>query len=148
MRPIDGIAIVVAVSSLSGCAGTAPSSGAPRPTYDDCFFARTLHDWRPLDDRNLILFADGRRPYHVELIRPALGLSFDVMIGIYDRDGRICPYGGDAIVIDDVVPERIAIRSMRRLTDEQLEEVYVEFGIHAPAVIDAEEVELEQAEEQ
>jgi hypothetical protein len=71
-----------------------------------------------------------------------------VAIGIYDRDGRICPYGGDAIVIDEVVPERIAIRSMRRLTDEQLEEVYVEFGIHAPAVIDAEEVELEQADEQ
>lgn len=148
MRPKNNVAIVVVIGSLSGCAGTAVSSGAARPTYDDCLFASTLHDWRPLDDRNLILFANGRRPYHVELVRPATGLSFDVMIGIYDRDGRICPYGGDAIVIDDVVPERIAIRSMRRLTDEQLDDVYVEFGIHAPAVIDAEEVELEQPEGQ
>jgi hypothetical protein len=63
------------------------------------------------------------------------------MIGVYDRDGRICPYGGDAIVIDGVIPERILIRSVRRLTPEQLDEVYVQFGIRAPAVIEAEEVD-------
>jgi hypothetical protein len=111
-------------------------------------FASTLHDWRPLDDSNLILFADGRRPYHVELVRPAMGFSYEVMIGVYDRDGRICPYGDDAIVVDGVIPEQIAIRSMRRLTDRQLDEFCAEFGIRAPAVLEAEEVPLEQPGEQ
>jgi hypothetical protein len=126
---------------LGACTGIPTTSAPSQPTYNDCFFASTLHDWRPLDDENLILFAGGRRPYHVELIRPAVGLSYDVMIGVYDRDGRICPYGGDAIVIDGVIPERILIRSVRRLTPEQLDEVYVQFGIRAPAVIEAEEVD-------
>jgi len=139
-------AFFVAVLALQGCAGTAAVSGT-RATYDDCFFASTLRDWRPLDDQNLILFANGRRPYHVELVRPAMALSFNVMIGVYDRDGRVCPYGGDAIIVDGFMPERIAIRSMRRLTDAQLDEVYVEFGISAPPVIDTEEVEIGQTGE-
>ena len=150
MRAMSGIRVstAAALSLLSACAGTATTSGAARPTYDDCFFASTLHDWRPLDDENLILFAGGRRPYQVELVRPAMGLSYDVMIGVYDRDGRICPYGGDAIVIDGLIPDRILIRSVRRLTDEQLDEVYVEFGIRAPAVIEAEEADPEGSAEQ
>jgi hypothetical protein len=138
------VSAVVAAIALQGCVGPATLSGAGA-TYNDCFFANTLRDWRPLDDRNLILFANGRRPYHVELVRPAMALSFNVMIGVYDRDGRVCPYGGDAIIVDGFMPERIAIRSMRRLTEAQLDEVYVEFGISAPPVIDTEEVELEQA---
>jgi hypothetical protein len=140
---IDILTAGVAVSLLSACAGMPTTSGLSRPTYNDCFLASTLHDWRPLDDENLILFASGRRPYHVELVRPASGLSYDVMIGVYDRDGRICPYGGDAIVIDGIIPERISIRSVRRLTAEQLDEVYLAFGIRAPAVIEAEEVDLQ-----
>lgn len=100
-----------------------------------------MRDWRPLDDRNLILFADGRRPYHVELTRPAMGLSFNIELGVYDRDGRICAFGGDALVVDGAIPERIPIRSITRLTPEALEAVYAEFGISSPVVIEATETE-------
>jgi hypothetical protein len=138
-----------AVSSallLSSCASIeAPRAGTPA-VYNDCFFARTLQDWRPLDDSNLILFAAGRRPYHVELVRPAMSLSFNDAIRIYDRDGNICPYGGDAIITDDFMPERIAIRSMRRLTDDELLEVYARFGVSAPPVVETEAVEVDQSE--
>jgi hypothetical protein len=141
--------VLFAASAAAGCVSGGATAGASpggTRTADDCLFAVTLRDWRPLDERNLILFADGRRGYHVELFRPALGLTFDVMIGVYDRDGRICPYGGDAIVIDGPMPERIEIRSIKRLSDEELDELYVRFGVRAPAVIEATSVEPTRAE--
>jgi hypothetical protein len=134
------------LAALTGCASTgAPSTGAPSTgapaTYNDCLYARSLRDWRPLDDEHLLLFGPGRTAYLVELFRPAMRLGFNIMIGVYDRDGRICPYGGDAIIVDGPMPERIPIRSMRRLTAEQLDEVYVQFGIRPPAVVEQEGVE-------
>ena len=139
---------LVAAAALSACASIDETSSEARTTFDDCFFAGTLRDWRPLDNSNLILFASGRRPYHVELMRPAAGLSFNVSIGVYDRDGRVCPYGGDAIIVDGgFMPERIAIRSMRQLTDEELDAVYIQFGIRPPAVVESVPVELEETDD-
>ena len=137
----------VGASAMMGCAATGLTDEAPRSaTSDDCLFARALRDWRPLDDRNLLLFGTGRQAYHVELFGPAPGLRFDVMIGVYDRDGMICPYGGDAIVIRGPMPERVPIRSIKRLSEDELDAVYVRFGIRAPAVIEATEVEPEEAD--
>lgn len=147
MRTTRAITLLTAGFAICACATTAGSGGTSRATYDDCFFAATLHDWRPLDDENLVLFANGRRPYHVELAMPAFGLTYDVRIGVYDRDGRICPYGGDSIVVNGIIRERIPIRSMRRLTDEQLDALYVQFGIETPAVIEVTEVESEESPE-
>jgi hypothetical protein len=135
-------AVVLLLGMLTGGAGSS-TSAAPRDTYNDCLLARTLRDWRPLDDENLLLFGAGRRAYLVELFRPAMSLGFNVMIGVYDRDGRICPYGGDAIVVDGPMPERIPIRSIRRLSDDELDEVYVRFGIRPPIVVEGDEVELD-----
>lgn len=64
------------------------------------------------------------------------------MIGVYDRDGRICPFGGDAIIVDGPMPERIAIRNMERLTDDELDQLYLRFGIGPPAVVDDEFEEI------
>jgi hypothetical protein len=36
------------------------------------------------------------------------------------------------------MPDRIAIRSIENLSDDELDAVYVRFGIRAPAVIDTE----------
>jgi len=139
---------LAAAAALGACASVDEAATGARSTADDCFFAGTLRDWRPLDNSNLILFANGRRPYHVELMQPAAGLSFNVTIGVYDRDGRVCPYGGDAIIVDGgFMPERIAIRSMRELTDEELDAVYVQFGIRPPAVVESVPVELEETED-
>lgn len=141
-----GLASAAAAAALlvAACAAPSQQPGSGRAAGSDCFFASTMRDWRPLDDRNLILFANGRRPYHVELVRPAMGLSFGIMLGVYDRDGRICPFGGDAIVVDGAIPDRIPIRSITRLSPEELEAVYIEYGISPPVVIDAEEVEPEE----
>ncbi len=123
-----GVAMLATACTTMGPTQTAATS-------NDCFFARSLSDWRPLDDQNLILFARGRQAYHVQLVRPAFGIGYDVMIGVSDRDGSICPYGGDAIIVDGPMPDRISIRSIRKLSDVQLEQIYVEFGIKAPAIV-------------
>lgn len=144
------LVIPLGILALGACAETPTAADAVQPAVrtfgeepDDCFFASTLRDWRPLDEQNLILFATGRRPYHVELTTPAIGLDTDVVIGVYDRDGRICPYGGDSIIVNDVVANRIMIDSIRELSDEQLTEAYVAFGVEPPAVVDDIEIEEE-----
>ena len=138
----------IAALLMTACA-TTPTADAPPPTArsNDCMFASTLRDWRPLDNENLILFALGRRPYHVELSWPAFGLTHDFMIGVYDRDGRICPYGGDAIIVEGPMPQRIPIRSIRQLDEQQLDAVYAQFGIHPPAIVTAEPAEPVQSVE-
>jgi len=135
------IVAVALYATLTACAGTAAPTADARVTYNDCFFARGLRDWRPLDNQHLLLFSAGRVPYLVELFRPASSLAYDVTIGIYDRDGRVCPYGGDAIIVGGPMPERVPIRSMQRLTDDQLDETYVQYGIRPPVVVETDEVE-------
>jgi hypothetical protein len=126
-----------ALVALTACAATNERAASDFSPARDCMFAATLRDWRPLDDENLVLFGSGHVPYHVELVRPAFGLNFNFMIGVYDRDGRICPYGGDAIIVEGPMPERISIRNMKRLTDEELDQLYIQFGIMPPPVVDS-----------
>lgn len=118
------------------------STSTPRDTANDCFFAVSLSDWRPLDDENIILFAGRRNPYHAQLSRAAFGLSRGLEIGVYDRDGRVCPYGGDAIVIRGIMPDTIRISSMRRIDAEELEQLYIEYGIRDPANVTVTPVEI------
>ena len=135
--------VPIAVLAVSGFATSASGARTESRSYNDCFFARTLRDWRPLDNEHLILFANGRKPYLVELTTPAFGLSFEYKIGVFDRDGRICPYGGDSIIVEGPVRDRIPIRSIRRLSDTEFDEVLVEYGVKPPVIVDAESVEPE-----
>lgn len=133
---------------LAACAGTpAGDDGVGRGRATDCIFGRTITDWTPLDNENLILFAGRRRPYHVQLTRAAFGLARDFVIGVYDRDGRVCPFGGDAIIVrGGGIDERITISSIRRLTEEQLQQVYVDFGIEEPVIVETTPIELEETD--
>jgi hypothetical protein len=135
------VALLVGVSASAAAQAAKAARKAPPATHNDCMFTRSLRDWRPLDDEHLLLFGPGHTAYLVELVRPAMGLSFNISIGVYDRDGNICPYGGDSIVIEGPIRERISIRSMQRLDDAELDEVYVRFGIRPPAVVKTEPVD-------
>jgi hypothetical protein len=136
------IAALAAMAALSSCATTDDGSRIARETYNDCFFAVSLSDWRPLDDENIILFAGRRNPYHAQLSRPAFNLRRGLEIGVYDRDGRVCPYGGDAIVIRGMMPDTIRISSMRRIELEELDQLLVSFGITEPADVEVTSVEI------
>jgi hypothetical protein len=96
----------------------------------DCMFSRGIRDYRALDNRNLIVYGMGRRPYHVVLASRSMNVEHEFTIGVYDDgDGRVCPYGRDAILIDGVIPERIQIRSIEEITADEVEALEVEYGL-------------------
>ena len=127
---------VMATASTASAAGndqkSAPS--ADNPSYKtlesppkrfpqgglDCIFFRSIYDWRAIDRYNLIIWAPNRRsPYHVELDRPCDGLRFtDTIAFSSNLDGRLCAFGGDAVVVDH---DRCPIGAITKLTPEQLD---------------------------
>jgi hypothetical protein len=101
--------------------------GAALPA--DCVILRTVQDYDALDGDDLIIYGPARTAYHVVLVTPSNDIEGEFMIGIYDDgDGRICPYGRDAIIIEGTMTEEIRIRSIESLDEAELEALQVEFG--------------------
>ena len=94
-------------------------------TTNQCIFFRSLHDFRPLNRYNLVVWAPSRKhPYHIQLDRPCHGLRFAHTIGFKsNNDGRLCGFGGDAVLVDQGggIPQRCTIGSITKLNEEQLQ---------------------------
>jgi hypothetical protein len=124
---LRSILALVPASLAAACAGTSTSpqtgdrAAAERET--DCLRTSLVTDWDALDERNLIVYESGRRPYHVELAQTCFGLDFANMIALYDRsnDERICGYGLDRVVVDQTIPDSCSVAAVDELTDEQAE---------------------------
>lgn len=128
-------------AAMSGCAVTPSSDGTTASTTTNtsaCIPNRGIRDYTSLDDQNLILYGIGRQAYHVILATPSMNLETEFSVGVLDgggagADGRICPFGGDAILIDGPIAERVPIRSIERIDDDQVEALRVEFGLDEAA---------------
>lgn len=133
--------ILGACLALGGCASR-PSSDATAAVEGrvgepaDCLFNRGVRDFTALDNQNLILYGPGSRAYHVVLTRPSFDLQREYEIGIYDRDGRICPFGGDAVIVQGTFTERITIRSIEAITDADVDALKLRFGKEGAATED------------
>lgn len=91
---------------------------------------RGIRDYDVLDAQNLIIYGSGGNAYHVELVTPANDLDTEISIGIFDdNDGRICPYGRDAILIGGPIPQRIQMRSIQMVNDDELDSLLIRFGV-------------------
>ncbi len=118
-----------AVLLAAGCAATATTADrqdrAAAESQNDCLRTALIRDWTPLDQRNLIVYESGRRPYHVELAQTCFGLDFATVIAFYDRraDERICGFGMDRVIVDRTIPESCGVSAVDELTDEQAEEL-------------------------
>lgn len=133
-----GLMSLAVLATLSACATGASdgenlsSSGGGSPS--DCILGGSVRNYTALDNQNLILYGPGNRPYHVVLASRAINLETEFTIGVYDRDAafggisRICPYGGDAVIVDGPIRERILIRSIERIDDSRVEALKVRFG--------------------
>lgn len=92
-------------------------------TTNQCIFFRTLYDWKPLNNTNLIVWAPSRKhPYHLQLDRPCFGLRFAHSIGFTSRDSRLCGFGGDSVLVESGggMPDRCPIGSITKLTEDSL----------------------------
>ena len=87
---------------------------------NECVFFRSIYDWRAIDRYNLILWAPSRRsPYRVQLNRSCDGLRYtDTIAFSSNLDGRLCAFGGDAVVVDH---DRCPIGAITKLTQEELD---------------------------
>jgi len=130
-RVISGAMILIV--TISGCAGTSGTSvSSDEPVFtraSDCIFNRGIRDFTALDDRNLLLYGPGGMPYHVTLATPSINLKGEFRIGIQDADGRICPFGGDAIVVNGIFREVIPIRSIEAINKDQAEDLKIQYGL-------------------
>ncbi len=93
-------------------------------TTNQCIFFRTLHDWKPLNRHNLIVWAPSRNhPYHLQLDRPCQNLRFAHTIGFTSTNGRLCGFGGDSILVTSGggLPDRCPIGSITKLDEAGLE---------------------------
>lgn len=125
-------AIMAAAMGTGGCAGLAGGTDSS----SDCIMSRNIRSFEGLDDQNLIIEGPGSRAYHVVLVTPSTNLTHEYRIGVLDAatgvispDGRICNYGGDAIIIDGPIVETIPIRSIELIDATELEALEIQFGI-------------------
>lgn len=119
---------VVAVSLTSGAvlASTASASNLlPGADRNDCFLVRFSKDRRVLDDKHLIVWANGEVPYLVELDRPLHRLSsggHSIAFVDGDRDGQVCRTVRDKIVVLDAIDSKSrSIVGVTSLNAEQIQ---------------------------
>ena len=121
---------------LTACAGEPAKDKGPilqRPHGNDCVFFSTVYDWKALDDDHLVIWAPGRKDaYLVELGSPLLGLHFAESVGFVDgnRDGRLCGYGRDAVLLGGhSIPQKSTIFGLTRLTPEEIVQLEARFKV-------------------
>ena len=126
-----------------------PESGSSR-SGSDCIFEGTIRDYRVLDESNLVVTASSRRNYHIELTRPAYGLKSTWHIRFSSPFSQICAGVSEIIVDDSYGPEAVRIRSIRRLSPEEYEDMLIRYGKRKPGIEqprEPEEVEGAEVEE-
>ena len=116
---------------LSACAATESESDLGNDMEyqgSDCISIRTIRDYEPLDSRNLLMTAGGNRSYFVTLASPAHQLRSAFRLGFSSRDEWLCPYGGDRITFGGFSDFGYSIRSISRVTEEQVEDLLIRYG--------------------
>ena len=131
------IVMLVFSCGIAGCAGSgqAETGGRADAGYrgSDCILIRTIRDYTPLDDLNLLIWGPAKRAYHVTLIRPSFELRSSFRMGFSSRDDQLCPYGSDGIVVGSLSRDTIAIRAISRLSEEQADQLLIRYGRKEPA---------------
>lgn len=94
----------------------------------DCIFSPSIRGYRVLDESNLIVEGSGRRNYHVVLYRRAHGLSSSWALKFESPTGRICSGFSEVTYDGTLQRESIRIRSIRELTEEDHEDLLIQFG--------------------
>ena len=124
--------IIFLSCGLLGCASVPESEQAAEETdsgrASDCISEGTIRDYKVLNDSNIVVTAMARRKYHIELARRAPGLRSAWSIGFTSPSSRICAGFSDLLVDDSFGPERVRIRSIRGLTEEEYEDLLYRFG--------------------
>ena len=99
----------------------------------DCISIRTIRDYTPLSRDSLLIHASAKRSYFVSLFSPRFGMNSSFQLATRSRDDRLCPFGGDALIFGSFQGDEARIRSIKRLSPGQLEQVLIRYGKKEPA---------------
>jgi len=94
----------------------------------DCISIRTIRDYQPLDNRNLLIKAGGKRTYFVTLAISSFEMRSSFRLGVESTDSWLCPYGGDRIVFGGLSEMSLSLRSISQVTEDQEQELLIRFG--------------------
>lgn len=135
--PIKQYLTIFIASGLLGCAASSGEAGAG--SYgdvnrgSDCISEGTVRDYKVLNDSNIVVTAMARQKYHVELVQRAPALRSAWGIGFASPTSRICAGFSELLVDDSFGPDRVRIRSIRRLTEEEYDDLLYRFDKAAAA---------------
>ena len=124
--------ITVTSCSVLGTAALAEEQNSPPKDLDfngsDCILIRTIRDYTPLSRDSLLIHASGKRSYFVRLFTPSFGLNSSFQLATKSRDDRLCPYGGDSIIVDRTAWGEARIQSISRVNPDQVEQILIHYG--------------------
>lgn len=132
------IACLTCTLVMTACATSSPGvneSAFMKKTLElpgngtDCVFG-SVRDFSVLDDEALLLYTSARnRAYYVEVTGACPGLRSAFQLGFEDRDGRLCGFGLDAIVLSGgAFSERCPISRIHKLEDGEIARVLEHYG--------------------
>jgi len=114
----------IAAAILVGMALTGPAAAQDDATLppreklgkgNDCTWARTIDNWTAVDRDHIIVEGTGTERFLVRFSGACIANpAFETAIGVYSRDSRLCPYGGDALILDG---QRCTILNIWKLPD-------------------------------
>ena len=87
-----------------------------------------------MDEQNLLIEESARRVYHVVLMRRAFGLRSSWQIAFDSPTGRVCERFSSVMFKGDMGTESIRIDAIRKLTEEEEEDLLITFGKKEPEV--------------
>ncbi|MDH3620881.1 MAG: DUF6491 family protein [Gammaproteobacteria bacterium] len=122
---------------LVACAGTAEQGDSvaddePRGR-GDCIHEPSIRGYTVLDEQNILVEAGGRRQYHVVLSRRAHELRYSPGIWFNSTTSRVCA-GFDSIGYKGSMTGRERIESIRELSEEEEEQLLIQFGKKEPEI--------------
>jgi hypothetical protein len=126
-------ALVSSTALAASVAKSNPPVNANKKNDNACAFLFTLYDWQRLDNSNLIVWASRKEAYHVRLFSPLFQLNSAFSIALVDRnrDGLLCGFGTDRVVIPDrVFSERSTIAGMTRLDQAEMQRLGEQYHVN------------------
>ena len=123
--PFAALALVMFLPAAGALAGpdAGPASPLTREARTPCFTARDVSNFQAVSDTVVNLRVGARDIYQIELFAPAHEIDWSNRIGLETRGGRLICSALDAELIapSDFGPRRIPLRSLRRLTAEEVQ---------------------------
>ena len=124
--PLIALVLMAFLPTAGALAGpdAGPDAGPPtRAARTPCFTARDVSNFQAVSDTVVNLRVGARDVYQIELFAPAREIDWSSRIGLETRGGRLICSALDAELIapSDFGPRRIPLRSLRRLTAEEVQ---------------------------